>query len=137
MRFRFGSVRVWFCSVQSDYIENLSPSLWLLAWLGLAQLWLSFVNFRSVLSSSLIIMTIMAFRSIDPDIDNCSKWEAERFGWGGMTESSIWTSNQSETCNKLFKHHLKFEEVQMNVAFGKFRDAQRMDALELARYDYN
>ena len=39
MLFRgFGSVRVRFGSgsVQSDYIENLSPSLWLLAWLGSA-----------------------------------------------------------------------------------------------------
>ena len=40
MIFRVRSVwsvwSVWCGSVQSDYIENLSPSLWLLAWLGSA-----------------------------------------------------------------------------------------------------
>ena len=58
---------------------------------------------------------------VEPIVDLVSVWTANEFGWKGMTPLSIWTSNQSETLNRILKHRTNLKEVQLDEAFHLFR----------------
>ena len=73
---------------------------------------------------------------IEPLVDKCSVWKAREIKWGGMTPTCIWSSNQSESYNRLLRHKLQYQEVEMDECFHVFRDIQRAVLMETIRLVY-
>ena len=44
--------------------------------------------------------TIYWEKNVEPDIEKCCMWNAIKIGWGGVTDKTIHTSNQSEHMNR-------------------------------------
>ena len=71
--------------------------------------------------------------NVEPIVNLVSSWSASSYGWKGSTPLSIWSSNQSEVINRLFKRRVS-EEIPMDKCFHHFRDMQRAMLMEVARY---